>query len=100
MNMGVIVPLCKNNPGNVGWLDWTPRRAATSELSQSIDPDNPPIDLPSWQYVTATGNVNSKASRTRSTPMIGKIVLFPMFDLTCGDPDFSQVKVAARLRVR
>ena len=25
----VIVPLCKNNPGNVGWLDWTPKGGGT-----------------------------------------------------------------------
>jgi hypothetical protein len=95
-NARVIVPLCKNNPGNVGWIDWTPKGGGTPELEDSIlIPDNPPIDLPSWQYVTSTGNVNSKQIEDALNTYIGQVVLFPMFDLTCGeDPVFGQVKVA------
>jgi hypothetical protein len=95
-NTRVIIPLCKGNPGNVGWLDWTPKGGGASELEQSIlFPNNPPIDLPSWQYVTATGDVNSKKIEDALNTYMGQIVLFPMFDLTCAeDPDFSQVKVA------
>jgi hypothetical protein len=95
MNTRVIVPLCKNNPGNVGWLDWTPKGGGASELEASIlNPDNPPIDLPSWQYVTATGDVNSKMIEDALNTYIGQVVLFPMFDLTCAeDPNFGQVKV-------
>ena len=91
----VIVPLCKNGPGNVGWLDWTPKGGGTSELIDSIlTPDNPPIDLPSWQFVTATGNVNSKGVDDALNTYDDQVVLFPMFDLTCGsDPDVSKVKV-------
>lgn len=94
-NTRVIVPLCKNNPGNVGWLDWTPKGGGTSELEASIlNPDNPPIDLPSWQYVTSTGNVNSAKIEDALNSYIGQVVLFPMFDLTCGeDPNFGLVKV-------
>jgi hypothetical protein len=96
MNTPVTVPLCKNNPGNVGWIDWDPKAGGTSELINSIlHPDNPPIDLPSWQYVTSTGDVNSKGVEDAINSYAGQVVLFPMFDLTCGsDPDFSQVKVA------
>ena len=95
-NVRVVVPLCKNNPGNVGWLDWTPKGGGTSELEQSIlHPDNPPISLPSWQYVTSTGNVNSKKIDDALNTYVDKDVMFPMFDLTCAaDPDISQVKVA------
>lgn len=91
----VIVPLCKNGPGNVGWLDWTPTSGGMSELVASIlTPNNPPINLPSWNYVTATGNVNSKAVEDALNTYIGQTVLFPMFDLTCGDtPTFSDVSV-------
>jgi len=91
----VIIPLCKNGPGNVGWLDWTPPAGGISELVNSIlHPDNPPIDLPSWQYVTATGNVNSKAVDDALNTYDNEVVLYPMFDLTCGStPDVSQVKV-------
>ena len=95
-NVRVVVPLCKNNPGNVGWLDWTPKGGGTRELENSIlHPDNPPISLPSWQYVTSTGDVNSKMIEDALNTYIDKDVMFPMFDLTCAaDPDISQVKVA------
>jgi hypothetical protein len=95
-NVRVIIPLCKDNPGNVGWLDWTPKAGGASELEQSIlTPNNPPISLPSWQYVTATGDVNAKKIDDALNTWMDKDVMFPMFDLTCADdPDFSQVKVA------
>jgi len=95
-NIRVIVPLCKNNPGNVGWLDWTPKGGGTSELIQSIlYPDNPPIPLPSWQYVTSTGNVNSKGVEDAINTYIGEVVMFPNFDLTCAsDPDKTKVNDA------
>jgi len=78
------VPLCKNGPGNVGWLDWTPPGGGTSELINSINtPNNPAISLPSWQYITSTGNVNSKGVETAIRNYDGQIVLIPQFDLTC-----------------
>ena len=94
-NTRIIVPLCKNNPGNVGWIDWTPKGGGASELEDVIlHPKNPPIDLPSWQYVTSTGNPNSKNIEDALNTYMGQIVLFPQFDLTCaGDPDKSQVAV-------
>jgi hypothetical protein len=94
-NVRVIVPLCKNNPGNVGWLDWTPKGGGASELEASIlNPDNPPIDLPSWNYVTATGDTNSKPVEDALNTYDGDVVLFPLFDLTCAeDPDLSKTKV-------
>ena len=95
-NTRVVVPLCKNNPGNVGWLDWTPKGGGASELEEAIlHPNNPPIDLPSWNYVTQTGNPNSKKIEDALNGYMGQNVLFPLFDLTCGeDPDVSQTKVA------
>ena len=96
------VPLCGNSPGNVGWLDWTPPSGGSSELVCSIlHPNNPAIVVPSWQYVTSTGNVNGgggtcgmsveDAIRTYD----GQVVTIPLFDLTCNtrnnepDPDSS-----------
>ena len=80
----VTVPLCKNGPGNVGWLDWDAPDGGVNELEESItNPDNPAIDLPSWQYVTATGNINSKAIEDALNARAGEIVLIPMFDSTC-----------------
>jgi hypothetical protein len=92
----VKIPLCKNGPGNVGWLDWTPKGGGTPELINSIlTPNNPPISLPSWNYVSDTGNVNSAGVENALNTYIGQVVLFPLFDLTCGsDPDLSKTGVA------
>ncbi|HXG25545.1 MAG TPA: pilus assembly protein TadG-related protein [Candidatus Binatia bacterium] len=84
------IPLCQASPGNVGYLDWDPPAGGTGEVVCSIlTADNPAIDLPSWQYVTATGNSNGgggkcgmsieEAIRTYD----GKTVLVPQFDLSC-----------------
>lgn len=91
------VPLCSTDAGNVGWLDWTPTGGGTQELIQSIQtPDNPAIALPSWQYVTSTGNVNSAGVESAIRAYDGQIVLLPQFDLTCNpgpnqSPDQSQI---------
>lgn len=98
-------PLCANSPGNVGFIDWDPPAGGAGEVVCSIlTADNPAIDLPSWQYVTATGNVNGgggachmsieEAIRTYE----GQVVLAPQFDLTCnpahnGDPDSTKPAV-------
>jgi hypothetical protein len=96
MNTRVIVPLCKGDPGNVGWIDWTPKAGGTSELIASIlNPNNPAITLPSWNFVASTGNVNSKGVEDALNTYIGQVVMFPNFDLTCGeDPNHSQVTVS------
>jgi hypothetical protein len=79
-----VVPLCKNNPGNVGWIDWDPPAGGTAELEQSIlYPDNPDIPVPSWQYVTSTGNVNSAKIEAALNTYAGQTVLIPQFDATC-----------------
>ncbi|HUQ44932.1 MAG TPA: Tad domain-containing protein [Candidatus Limnocylindria bacterium] len=89
-NVVYKIPLCQSSPGNVGWLDWDPPAGGTGELVCSIlTADNPAIDLPSWQYITATGNTNGgggacgmsveEAIRTYE----GQTVLVPQFDLTC-----------------
>jgi Tfp pilus assembly protein PilX len=81
-----VVPLCSNSPGNVGWLDWTPTAGGTSELINSIkNPDNPPVDVPSWQYITSTGNVNSSGVENAINGYDGQVVLIPQFDITCND---------------
>jgi Flp pilus assembly protein TadG len=82
------VPLCGGNPGSVGWLDWTPPSGGTQELIQSIQtPNNPAIPLPSWQYVTQTGNTNSQQVENAVRAYDGQIVLIPEFDLTCNPPN-------------
>jgi hypothetical protein len=95
-NTRIVVPLCKGNPGNVGWLDWTPKAGGAKELEEEIlHPNNPAIDLPSWNYVTQTGNPNSKPIEDALNTYMGQIVLFPLFDLTCGsDPDLAKTAIA------
>lgn len=79
-----IVPLCKNGPGNVGYIDWTPKAGGTSELIASVThPDNPAVPLPSWQFISSTGNVNAAGLETAIRAWDGQVVLVPQFDLTC-----------------
>jgi len=89
-NVVVKVPLCSTADGNVGWLDWTPPNGGTSEMVCSIlTPNNPSIDLPSWQFVTATGNTNGGGGSCHMSvedairTYDGTVVLIPQFDLTC-----------------
>ena len=95
------VPLCGNGPGNVGWLDWTPPGGGTSELIGSIlHPNNPAIDLPSWQYVAQTGNPNSAGIETALRTYDGQVVMIPQFDVTCSSsPNSSSCQHWARVRV-
>jgi len=81
------VPLCSNSPGNVGWLDWSPRSGGTSELVDELTTaTNGAVPLPSWQYITATGNPNASGLESAIRARDGEIVLIPEFDLTC-NPD-------------
>jgi hypothetical protein len=78
------VPLCKNTAGSVGWIDWQGRGGGASEVAASIDnPNNPPIDLPSWWNVTQTGNINSTLVEDALRRRDGQIVSIPMFDYMC-----------------
>ena len=73
-----IVPLCKNGPGGVGWLDM-----GCGNLRQSItDPCNASFDIPTWLH-TEPGNANNVDSAVNS--YAGQVILIPMFDSTCRD---------------
>lgn len=89
LNEHVILPLCKGPAsGNVGWLDWSPPAGGTSELVQAIlHPNNPAIPVPSWQYVSDTGNVNAGAVEDAINTYRGQVVLIPLFDNSCTDPN-------------
>jgi Flp pilus assembly protein TadG len=80
----ITLPICGGNPGSVGWLDWTPTAGGASELADVIT--NPPpvsVPLPSWQYVTQTGDISAKPVEDALNAYAGQIVSIPMFDSTC-----------------
>ncbi len=73
------VPLCKNGPGGVGWLDLGCGGNLADEIST---PCNGPYDLPVW-LPTQSGNVNSVEGNVNAYQ--GSVILIPMFDATCRD---------------
>ena len=87
-NVHYTLPLCHTDPGNVGWLDWTPTAGGTSELAAAIENPEPRyIVMPEWYYVTETGNVNSRMVEDALNLYAGKVIFIPMFDSTCNvDP--------------
>jgi Flp pilus assembly protein TadG len=88
-----ILPLCSGGPGNVGWIDWTPPSGGFSDVIESIEkPNNPDIVLPSWGYVTQTGNSNAIGLEDAINAYSGQVVLIPLFNVTCdSEPDASKV---------
>jgi Putative Flp pilus-assembly TadE/G-like len=74
-----IVPLCKNGPGGVGWLDMGCGGNLADEITTLC---NGPFDIPTW-IQTSTGNVNSVEGAINN--YAGSLILVPMFDATCRD---------------
>jgi Putative Flp pilus-assembly TadE/G-like len=85
------IPLCKNNPGNVGWIDWSPKAGGKQEVADAIaQPKNSPISFASWQYVVEPGNPQSSQILQALRALEGEPVRTVQFDHTCGaDPDSS-----------
>lgn len=85
------IPLCKNNPGNVGWIDWSPKAGGKQEIVDAIaNPKNSPISFASWQYVSETGNPQSSQIEAALRALEGDPVRVVQFYHTCGaDPDSS-----------
>jgi len=82
----ITIPLCGGNPGSVGWIDWTPTAGGTSELTDVIlNPPDYPIPLPSWHYITETGDISAAQVEDALNTYAGQIVQIPMFDSTCND---------------
>ncbi len=87
----VIMPMCGGNPGSVGWIDWDPPYGGTSETVDDVL--NPPaldINLPSWQYITATGTIDAATLENALNTYAGQVVLFPLFDSTCNTTPTNQ----------
>lgn len=83
----LVVPMCSNGPGNVGWIDWTPTAGGASELADAITtPNNPPITTPKWYYITATGSISAGPVQTAMESWIGKEILLPIFYASETDP--------------
>ncbi len=82
----LTLPICGGNPGSVGWLDWTPPAGGSSELAAVIaDPPDISVPLPSWQYVTQTGDISAKTVEDALNAYAGSVVLIPFFDSTCNE---------------
>jgi hypothetical protein len=82
----ITLPLCGGNPGSVGWLDWTPPMGGTAEITDTIN--NPPdisVPLPSWQYITETGDISALQVENAINQYAGELVLLPFFDSTCNE---------------
>jgi hypothetical protein len=86
-----IVPLCKNGPGGVGWLDmsevWQGGDDVASDCTGNLaiqisNPCNGPFDIPSWIH-TNPGDVNSVEDELDNYE--GTVITVPMFDATCRD---------------
>jgi hypothetical protein len=74
-----IVPLCKNGPGGVGWLDLD---CGGNLRDQILNPCNGPFDIPTWLH-TSSGNANNIGDAMDTYN--GQLILVPMFDATCRD---------------
>lgn len=93
-----VIPLCGNNPGSIGWIDWDPPNSAVTgggggghggsgglnELAAEVCTPNPPdITLPGWFYVTSSGNPNAAPLQQCFDQWVGKTILVPLFQDTC-----------------
>jgi len=79
----LVLPLCGNFPGGVGWIDWTPPAGGNDELAGEICNPDTEIVLPDWFYVTQTGNTNSGPVQTCLEKWLNQPILVPLFDDIC-----------------
>jgi hypothetical protein len=99
-----VIPLCQQDPGNVGWLDWDPSPPDESTCSQGngtdelecaiLELDNPPISTPGWYYVASTGNQSAQKieDALMSYADGDEVSLIPIFDATCSTQPASSGK--------
>jgi Putative Flp pilus-assembly TadE/G-like len=94
LNTRVVLPLCFNTSGNIGWIDWY-HTGGNNVVVQSVNsPNNPAISLPSWQQISQTGTDHSSTLDAALNRWDGKVVLLPMFDHTCTDQQPTEANVA------
>lgn len=89
-NQLMVLPICKNGPGNVGFLDMSP---SSNGVPAVIDCVNSPCNLgtgdplPFWLYNVSPGDKSSKPLQDALNDHIGDIYLIPQFNGTCSaDP--------------
>jgi hypothetical protein len=90
----LALPMCKNGPGNVGFIDWTPKAGGASELAASIrSSNNPPITTPKWYFVSQTGAISSSQVQAALDELVGTDILIPIFGVRPDpvDPNLPQV---------
>ena len=80
-----IVPLCKNGPGSVGWLQWPceTTNGTTGLIDEITSPCNANIMLPTW-IPTYTGNTNDPTVEAALNAYHDQLVWLPEFDNTRG----------------
>jgi hypothetical protein len=83
LGVDLVLPLCGNFPGGVGWIDWTPPNGGNDELADEICAPDTSITLPDWFFVTQTGNTNSGPVQTCLEQWLDKPILVPLFDDIC-----------------
>jgi len=77
-----VFPLCKKDPGNVGWLDLN-GEGKPGLPNQILHPSNSPITSPSWQPVGLSGNPNNPAIDAAIWTLDGLAVRALQYDHTC-----------------
>jgi hypothetical protein len=91
----VVLPICKYNGGNFGWLDWSPPNGGVSELIYCL---NNPTDettcfptstaIPVWLEAAEQGNPSSSTLESAinqwAYATTGQTVLIPFWDEVCG----------------
>jgi putative Flp pilus-assembly TadE/G-like protein len=84
LGVDLVLPLCGNFPGGVGWIDWdVDDGGGNSELAAEICSPDVEVNLPDWFYVTQTGNTNSDPVQTCFERWLNKPILVPLFDDMC-----------------
>ena len=81
-----IVPLCKNGPGSVGWLQWPceTQNGTPGLIDEITSPCNANLTLPVW-IDTYTGNTNDPAVEAALNAYHDQLVWLPEFDNTRGN---------------
>jgi hypothetical protein len=78
-----LVPLCKNGPGGVGWLDLCPQSPPVKLEDQVLGGCGPlSFDIPTW-IEQNTGSPSNKKIEDNINSLAGQVVMIPMFDGTC-----------------